>query len=133
MLDPLGAEEEDVDDETDIEGDEDLKKGAEIDSVIRVVWTADEVGVSITGVPVSVTIPEMLAREVEGTGMLDGSADDIEGAALVNPVADRRFVDVIVMVIVPAVPAIASGIPEQMVYTLPSSTASLLGQSESRH
>lgn len=59
-------------------------------------------------------------REVEGTRTLDGSVDVIKVA------------DVIVMVIVPIVSAIASGIPEQMLYTLFSSTASLLGQLETR-
>jgi hypothetical protein len=82
---------------------------------------------------VSETIIAILSRVLEGPRMLDGSVDDIERAAVVDASTDRKFVDVIVIVIVPIVSAIALGIPEQMLYTLLSSTASLLGQAETRH
>ena len=85
-----------------------------------------------TGVPVSEVMLRMSVREVEGTRMLDGSVDVIKVAAVADAVTDRRFGDVIVMVIVPIVSAIASGIPEQTLYTLHSSTASLFGQLETR-
>ena len=133
MLDPVEVEGDCVEDEADIDDDEDLKIGAGIDAVIRVLWISEDVGAGMIGVPVSETISEMLVREFEGTGILGGSVEDIEGAAIVDAVTDKRFVDVIVMVIVPTVSAIALGIPEQMLYTLLSSTASLLGQLESRH
>jgi hypothetical protein len=85
-----------------------------------------------TGVPVSEVILRMPVREVEGTRTLDGSVDVIKLAAFVDAVTDRRLVGDIVMMIVPIVSAIASGIPEQMLYTLLSSAAFLLGQLETR-
>jgi hypothetical protein len=86
----------------------------------------------ITGVPVSEIILGMPVGEVEGTRTLDGSVDVIKVAALIDAVTDRRLVDAIVTVIVPIVSVIASGIPEQMLYTLLSSTTSLPGQLEIR-
>jgi hypothetical protein len=118
--------------EEDVDADDD-ENGVPREAVTRVVWTVDDVGTGITGVPVSETILETPLREAVGTTMLDGSVDDIEVAAVVNTVTERWFVDVIVMVIVPIVSAIALDIPEQMLYTLVSSTASLLGQLETRH
>lgn len=100
--------------------------------MLSVVGTGDDVVAGITGVPVSEIILRLSVREFEGTRMLDGSVDVIRVAAAVDAVSDRRFVDAIVMMIVRIVSAIASGIPEQMLYTLLSSTASLLGQLETK-
>jgi hypothetical protein len=109
-----------------------LNRGG-IDAVLSVVGTADDdVVAGITGVPVSETILRLSDREFEGASMLDGSVDVIRVAAAVDAATDRRFVDVIVMMIVPIVSAIALGIPEQMLYTLLSSTASLLGQLDTK-
>jgi hypothetical protein len=86
----------------------------------------------ITGAPVSEIILGSSVREFEGTRMLDGSVDVIRVVAAVDPVIERRLVDVIVMMIVRSVSAIALGIPEQMLYTLLSSTASFLGQLDTK-
>jgi hypothetical protein len=106
-----------------------LNRGG-IAAVLSVVGTADDDG--ITGVPVSEIILRFSDREFEGASMLDGSVDVIKVAAAVDAATDRRFVDVIVMMIVPIVSAIALGIPEQMLYTLLSSAAFLLGQLDTK-
>jgi hypothetical protein len=98
-----------------------------------VAWAVDGFGTGIEGVPVSETILPISLMDVEATRMLDGKVDDIEVAVVLNVVTERKFVDVIVMVIVPTVSATALGIAKQMLYTLLSSTASLLGQFDTRH
>lgn len=103
------------------------------DAVMSAVWTVDEVETARAGVPLSETILERPTPELEEPRMLSGSVDDIELAAAVDALADRRFVDVIVTVMVPAVSAIAFGIAEQMLYTLISSRVSLSGQTDARH
>jgi hypothetical protein len=103
-----------------------------MDAVLSVLSAEDDVVAGITGVPVSEIILRMPVGEVEGTRTLDGSVEVIKVVVVVDAVTDRRFVDVIVMVIVRIVSAIASVISEQMLYTLHSCTASLLGQLETR-
>jgi hypothetical protein len=74
-----------------------------------------------------------MSTELEEPRRLGVSVDDVGWARAVDVVTDRRAVNDMVTVIVPTVSVIALGIPEQMLYTLISSTASLLGQAETRH
>ena len=82
---------------------------------------------------VSETILALMSIELEEPRRLGVSVDDVRWARVVDVATDGKAVDVMVTVIVPTVSVIALGIPEQMLYTLISSTASLLGQAETRH